>query len=447
MAGFSEIARQLTHILAGSFALLLRWANWWQAALLAIAALLFNVLILPAFGRRVFRPGDLDRVLRSGIALYPLSVLALILCFPHRPDIVAVSWAVLAAGDGFATMFGAHVRTAALPWNRAKSAGGLIAGVIAAALAGVALAVWTARGMPSPPPFWFLIAAPIVAAIVAGLVETVPVGLNDNISVPFTAAFVMWSLTHVDAASVSAALPVLSARLVPALLVNGVFGVLGYRARTVTVAGAVVGAAIGIVTWLAAGGAGWTMLFATFAMAAAATRLGHQRKATLGIAEERGGRRGPGNAIANTGLAAWAFAVSLGMHDPAAAMLCAVAALATASSDTVASEVGKAWGKTTWLITGMRRVPPGTSGAVSLEGTVAGAFAALALAGVGAALALIPTLAVVPVAIAATVASFAEGWLAVQFEASGTLNNDSLNFLNSLIGAALALLWWPGLAR
>ena len=447
MAGFSEIARQLTHIFAGSFALLLRWTHWWQAAVLAIAALLFNVLVLPAFGRNVFRPGDLDRVMRSGIAIYPLSVLALILCFPHRPDIVAVSWIVLAVGDGLATMVGAHVRTAALPWNRAKSFGGLVAFVAGASMGGIAIAVWTARGMATPPPQWFLIGAPVVAALVAGFVETVPIGLNDNISVPFTAAFVMWSLTHIEAASLSAALPMVSARLVPALAVNLVFGVLGYRARTVTLAGAMVGATIGIVTWLAAGGAGWTMLFATFAVAAAATRLGHQRKAELGIAEARGGRRGPGNAIANTGLAAWAFTLSVGLRDATAvqaAMICAVAALATASSDTVASEVGKAWGKTTWLITRMRRVAPGTSGAVSLEGTVAGAVGAFALAAIGAALGLIPTVAVVPVAIAATLASFAEGWLAVQFEATGTLNNDSLNFLNSLIGAALALLWWSG---
>jgi len=79
MAGHSEIARQLTHIFAGSFALLLRWTTWWQAAGLAIAALFFNVIVLPILGRRVFRPGDLDAVIRSGIALYPLSVLALIL--------------------------------------------------------------------------------------------------------------------------------------------------------------------------------------------------------------------------------------------------------------------------------------------------------------------------------------------------------------------------------
>ncbi len=442
MSGFSEISRQLTHILAGGFALLLRWTTWWQAALLAVLALLFNVLVLPAFGRQVFRPGDLDRVMRSGIAIYPLSVLALVLCFPHRPDIVAVSWAVLAAGDGLATLVGAHVRTAPLPWNRAKSFGGLCAGIAGGALAGVALAWWTAKGLAAPPPGWFLIGAPIAAAIVAGLAETLPIGLNDNISVPFTAAFVLWSLTFVDLATAQTAIPALVARLGPAIAVNVVFAFLGWRARTVTVSGALTGFAIGVAMWLGAGPQGWTMLFAAFATAAATTRFGHQRKAMLGIAEGRGGRRGPGNAIANTGLAAWAALIALGMHDPRPAILAGVAALATAASDTVASEVGKAWGRTTWLVTTLRRVPAGTSGAVSLEGTVAGAFGAALLAAIGAGLGLIPAAAVAPVVIAATLASFAEGWLAVAFESTGVLDNDTLNFLNSAIGASLALLWW-----
>ncbi len=442
MAGFSEIARQLTHIGAGSFALLLRYLTWWQAALLALTALAMNVLVLPRMNRRVFRPGDLERILASGIAIYPMSVLGLILCFPARPDIVAMCWGILAAGDGMATMVGAHVRTTALPWNRAKSLGGLVAGITGAAVAAITLGLWTARGMTMPPSTTWLIAAAIVAAIVAGLVETVPIGLNDNISVPFSAALVLWSLTFIDAAAMHTAVPVITARLWPALAVNVAFAGIGWAARTVTISGALTGAAIGLATWLGTGWPGWVMLLATFAFAAATTKLGHRRKAALGIDEERGGRRGPGNAIANTGMAAWAMALSPTMAAPAPALIAAVAALTTAASDTVASEVGKAFGRTTFLVTNFRRVPPGTSGAVSLEGTLAGASAAAVLAAIGAALGLVPASAIAPIAIAATLASFAEGWMAIHWEASGVLNNDSLNFLNSLLGAALALLWW-----
>ncbi len=49
-------------------------------------------------------------------------------------------------------------------------------------------------------------------------------------------------------------------------------------------------------------------------------------------------------------------------------------------SDTVSSEVGKAYGQTTYLITTFQLVPRGTEGAVSLEGTAAGAIAAVLFA-------------------------------------------------------------------
>jgi uncharacterized protein (TIGR00297 family) len=441
MAGFSEIRRQITHILAGAFALLLRWLTVTQAAAVAIAAIIFNLLVLPRVSRNVFRPGDLERVAESGIVIYPIAVLGLILLFPRRPDIAAASWAILAAGDGLATLVGAHVRSPKLPWNRDKSVAGLVAGAIGAAAAGVFLAHWTSLGMSVPPPAWFLYAAPAAAAVAAAFVETVPIRLNDNISVPFTAAFVMWSLSFVDLDIARAHAPSMPA-LALALGVNLVVAVGGWAARKVTAAGAVTGALIGIAVWTGAGGVVWSLLFVSFAVAAITTSVGHKRKAALGISEERGGRRGPGNAIANTGVFAWAAFISIGLQNPAPALLAGVTAMVTAASDTVASEIGKAFGKTTWTWMPVRRVPAGTAGAVSLEGTLAGVAAALALALYAAGAGIIPASLVPVVVVAATLASFAEGALATRFEAGGWLNNDTLNFLNSAIGASLALLWW-----
>jgi uncharacterized protein (TIGR00297 family) len=442
MGGFSEVARQVVHVAVGGFALLLRFLTWPQAAILAIVALAFNVVVLPRIGPGLFRPGDLGGIMRSGIAIYPLAVLGLVLCFPRRPDLAAVAWAILAAGDGCATLVGAHVRTAPLPWNRAKSAGGLIAFIVAAGAAGAAVEVWTARALLTPPLPWFLIGAPIIAALVAAFVETIPVRLNDNLSVPASAALVLWSLSFVDGHGALAARALFVDRLWLACFVNVVFATAAWRVRAITGAGATTGAVIGIIVWSATGAAGWTMLFATFVAAAITTRLGHRRKRLLGIAEERDGRRGPGNAIANTGLAAWAALIASATVDPTIARIAMVAALTTAASDTVASEIGKAWGTTTVLVTSGRRVPPGTSGAVSVEGTAALAGAAFLLASLGVGLGLAPASALLPIAIAAVAASFAEGVLGATLEAPGILNNDLLNFVNSAIGAGLAMLFW-----
>jgi uncharacterized protein (TIGR00297 family) len=433
-----EVRRQLVHILVGTGALLLPWLTWWQAALVAVAGMLFNVLVLPRIAPSVFRPGDLAVPVRSGIVIYPLAVLALLVCFPKRLDIAAAAWGILAAGDGMATLVGAHVRTSALPWNRAKSVGGLAAFIVFGWLAGSALAAWTASAETR---LWWILIAPAIAAIVAGFIETAPIRLNDNISVPASAALVLWSLSFISEDVARSSIAIWAGRLIPAVILNVAVSAAGYVARTVTIPGAIAGAVIGATVYLGTDWQGWVMLFASFLAAAITTRLGYRRKAFAGIAEERGGRRGPGNAIANTGLAAWAALLCLGVPHLDLAKLAMVAALVTSASDSVASEVGKAWGKTTWLVVGWRRVRPGTSGAVSVEGTVAGLVAAVALSMLGYALQLIPASSIAPVAVAATIASLVEGALGATLEGRGTLNNDALNFINSAIGAGLAVAW------
>lgn len=62
------------------------------------------------------------------------------------------------------------------------------------------------------------------------------------------------------------------------------------------------------------------------------------------------------------------------------------ASFASKLADTTSSEIGKAYGQTTYLITTLQRVPRGTEGAVSLEGTAAGVVAAAGVAGMAYAL-------------------------------------------------------------
>ena len=93
-------------------------------------------------------------------------------------------------------------------------------------------------------------------------------------------------------------------------------------------------------------------------------------------------------------MAAAAALVALTTPYTAPALLALVAALTAGGSDTVASEIGKAWGRSTFLVTTLNRVPPGTPGAMSLEGTAAGVLAAVALAAVGVAFGLVPASAI-----------------------------------------------------
>ena len=129
---------------------------------------------------------------------------------------------------------------------------------------------------------------------------------------PATAALVLWVMSLVDADL----FPVGSRRRALPLPYRG-RRQRGRRggwvpARTVTAAGAISGAMIGITIATTPAGQGWALLVATF-LAAAVTPHGSAcgGRSLLGIAEERGGRRGFGNAVANTGFACAAAMLSL----------------------------------------------------------------------------------------------------------------------------------------
>lgn len=437
---FSETTRQIVHIAMGVFALALRALTWWQAAICALAALLFNALVLPrAGGRTIIRPVDAARGYPLGILIYPVAVLMLVLAFPDRLDVAASAWGILAFGDGSATLAGRRWGRHRLAWNPDKTLEGLLAFIAAGSAAGVSLAWWTAPAITPAPDPAFIVLAPVVAAIAAGFAETVPISLDDNVSVPAVAGATLWVGSLMTGAAWASSRDAVLANLAPALVVNTIAAVGGWRLGTVRVSGMVVGWAIGVAVFASLGVQGWCLLFATFLAATITSRMGLKRKALLGIGEERGGRRGGGNAVANTGLAAVAAvaAATTSFHD--AAMVAFVAVLSTGGGDTVASEIGKAWGGKTYLPATLSQVRPGTPGAVSLEGSAAGILGALVLAAGGALLGLIPGSLVWAVVAGAIAGSILESALAATLEAPGIVNNDVLNFVNTATGAIVAI--------
>jgi uncharacterized protein (TIGR00297 family) len=438
--GNSETGRQLVHVSMGAVALLLRWITPTEAMVIAGIALVFNVYALPHIASSLLRPPGPHRRVDPGVVFYPASVLLLLMLFPDRLDIVAAAWGIMAAGDGIATIAGRHIPSAPIPWNPARTVAGSAAFVLVGGAAGAFLCCWCAPRIIPPPYAWFCVWMPFVAALAAAAAETLPIRLDDNISVPAAAAAVLWTTSLLNDELVIDTIAHTSAILPLALAANvGVAGV-GYFAGTVTRAGALCGAAIGVTVIGTAGWGAWGLLLSTFALAAIASRLGLRRKMILGIAEPHGGRRGVSNALANTGIAAVAAILSATTYAVGPALVAFVAALTAGGSDTVASEIGKAWGRRTILVTTLDRVPPGTSGAISLEGTAAGVAAAFGLATIAVAFGLAPPTSVAAIVIGVAAGSLVESALGATFESDGILDNHMLNVINTAV-AALCAVW------
>jgi uncharacterized protein (TIGR00297 family) len=281
--------------------------------------------------------------------------------------------------------------------------------------------------------------APVAAAIVAGLVETIPVKLDDNVSVPLVAGAVMALATTVDAQALQFARTVLSDRLAWAVVINVTMAMAVQLAGSLTWTGAITGMLIGIVIYLGAGLSGWILLLLSFVSAVVSSRVGLKQKMIRGIAEAREGRRGAGNAIANCvvgAIGAWLMIVE--PSDIRGALVLS-AGLIAGASDTVASEIGKAFGGVPRVFPSFQPTAPGTPGAVSAIGTLAGLTAAVVMSLYAGAYLPGGSAIMLPVVIGATAGAFVESALATQFERDGVLNNDVLNFLNTGVAALVAV--------
>lgn len=210
--------------------------------------------------------------------------------------------------------------------------------------------------------------------------------------------------------------------------------------RGVTSLGALVGAVSCFVLFMCAGPGAFAALITVFMLAWITTRLGYQRKQKLGTAERREGRKAS-QVLANLGVAtACAVFSVLVPHNRALFLLAMAAALSEAAADTVSSELGQAFGEKARLITTWSLVPPGTDGAVSLVGTLAGVVAAGVVSSVCALGGLLPRQWLAVSAGAAVLGMVADSFLGAWLERRHLVNNDSVNFLSTMV-AALAAFW------
>ena len=153
-----------------------------------------------------------------------------------------------------------------------------------------------------------------------------------------------------------------------------------YRLGALTWSGALTACAVGGAVFGAGGWAWAAALLTFFGTSTALSRWRRRAKESLGY--EKGGRRDAGQVLANGGAAALC-ALTLRLFPAwgaAHAHLVFLAALAAANADTWATEIGSVLGGRPYDLRTGRPAAPGTSGAVSLPGTLA-ALAGAALLG------------------------------------------------------------------
>ena len=229
----------------------------------------------------------------------------------------------------------------------------------------------------------------------------------------------------------------MAVQLLTALLVTAAFAALAYAFGMISRSGALGGLLVGTTIYASLGPQGFAVLALFVVGGSLLTRLGYRSKQHSGTAQEHGGRRGASNALANCSVAVLC-AVLTAATGSEILIVPFVASLGAAFADTTESEIGQLFSRTPRLVTTFRKVPPGTDGAISLPGTLAGATAACLTAALAFALGMLQTPgSALLVAIAAFLGTVADSLIGALSPRAG---NELTNVICTLVAAILALL-------
>jgi uncharacterized protein (TIGR00297 family) len=338
---------------------------------LAVAAFALTVGADTAAFELFARPGDRRDGKLYGLAGFSLAAagLAILTVEFGMPDHVYVATVLLVAVGNLGDQVAQRWTT-----ERALTTAGFVAGGFLAAVVGQVATVVAVGGSVVPPAIAFIAAS---GALLAALLRAVLFQRDDPL-VMAVVALLLWLFA-------SFPVDISTSRIAIALGVTVALGYLSYALETASLPGMLTGVLLGLLT-IVLGDYGWfAMLIAFFGIGGLASKYRYEEKQARGIAEENEGARGSSNVLANSLVALVAVlgaAASPELDVSAQLFFFAFAgAVSAAMSDTLSSEIGGLFDNPR-LVTTLRTVEPGTDGAVTWQGELAGLAGAAIIAGI-----------------------------------------------------------------
>ena len=215
------------------------------------------------------------------------------------------------------------------------------------------------------------------------------------------------------------------------------------RASLLTKNGWIHAGALGTILWGSLGWQGWLSVLLYLLIGSLVTKIGFAEKEARGIAEGRGGMRGPENVWGSAATGALlAILIQFDIWSEKLLLIGFAASFAAKLGDTFGSEIGKRWGRKTFLITSLRPVSAGTDGGISIEGTLSCFVGSILMTLVMLKLSLISRSSVFCiVAFSGFFATLLESFIGALFQKRFYfLTNEVVNFLQTLLAALIAIL-------
>jgi len=225
-------------------------------------------------------------------------------------------------------------------------------------------------------------------------------------------------------------------------IINSFLIFLSRKIPIMTKSGWISAGILGTILWGCLNWQGWISVVLYLLLGSLVTKLGYAYKNKIGIAEKRGGCRGPENVwgSAATGLF-FAVLIKLQVANLDLLYIGFASSFAAKLADTFGSEIGKRFGKNTFLITTFKRVKKGTEGAISTEGTIASLIGSILMSYLMYALGLLFSYKqIFIVSIAGFIATIFESYIGAKFQDKFKLSNELVNSIQTSISSLLAIL-------
>ena len=224
----------------------------------------------------------------------------------------------------------------------------------------------------------------------------------------------------------------------PIIIISGMaYSIL---AKKLTVLAAFTGGVLACLIFTAAGYFGLAMMTVFFILGSAATSLGRHRKQAFAAKDEEKKGRNAMQVLANAGAAAIAAIVILFYPRLTYLMLPAMAAaFASATADTLSSELGMLYGRRFFNVISFKPDRCGMDGVISREGTLIGIAGSCIIAGIYA-LGWGWSISFFFIVLAGTLGNLTDSILGAVLERKGLIGNDVVNFLNTLTAAIVIVL-------
>lgn len=302
--------------------------------------------------------------------------------------------------------------------------------IIAAFFAASWIVYW--QKLPIPYNFIFFIA--VIGAVTGSLFESIPSKIDRNIPVPLGAGMTMWIFEEFR-------YWVPPEKMLVALIFSLFLGAMAYRAKIADVSALLSAALLGVLIIVFSGLPWFLLLLTFFILGGGFTRYKYAYKESIGIAQAKDGIRSYENVFSNS-TAALVLAVAYGIFPEHSLpiIFAYMGTVATATGDTLASEIGTTAKGKPRMITTLKLSEPGADGAVSSLGELAAIFGSAIIGVLGYALGISNDflLSVLITTAGGFFGTNIDSLLGATLQKRGMLSNSGVNFAATFAGAVVS---------